>query len=396
MAGFKRGQAAGAAILLIIIVALLIGFIVLVSPQERAIILGENLTGSSSDDEIDIAIIEENLLTENPGRIDYLAQREIEHPLPVANIFTRTEAKIIDERNVISTKKGVFTEETGAMSFSIPNLENTANLLLNFNIMEAKGRLIISLNEVDVFDAEVMPGNVQPIKLPVNLLQENNVLQFSASSPGVAFWATHGIVLQEVKVVGDVTNVEAQSSKNIFLVSDTELDNLEKLTLKFQPDCVFNEVGKLSVKVNGNEIYNGVPDCDLAMVPIEFSPNLVHQGENSITFFTEKGNYLLSHIVLVSRLKEVDFPTYYFELSNEQYEDVFAENLRLRVKLEFVDVVTRKSGQIIFNGHQEHFDTKELSYTFDLSEDIVKGNNALKIKPGKTLELRELRVDLVD
>ena len=392
----KRGQAAGAAILLIVIVGVLIGFIVLVSPQERAEILGENFSGSSDSDEIDDAFTEENLLTVNPGRIDYLAQREIEHPLPVANIYTRTEAEVLDERNVIYAKKGVFSEEQGVFSFSIPNIENTEDVILNFKILDTQGRVIITLNDVDVFDAEVEVGNIRPISLPENLLKEENVLVFTVSSPGVAFWATNEISLEEIKVVGEVTSLEAQSSKNIFLVSETEWDNLVKVVLKFQPDCIYNEVGKLSVKVNGNEVYNGVPDCDLAMVPIEFSPSLVYQGENSIVFYTEKGNYLLSHVQIVSELKEVDFPTYYFELSNEQFEDVYDEDLRLRLKINFVDVVNRKSGQIVFNGHQEHFDTKELTYTFDLSEDVVRGNNALKIKPGKTLEVRELRVDLVD
>ena len=72
------------------------------------------------------------------------------------------------------------------------------------------------------------------------------------------------------------------------------------------------------------------------------------------------------------------------------------EELRLRLNLDFVDVMNRKHGEIVFNGHQDYFDTKELTYTFDLSEDAVRGNNALKIKPGTTLEIRELKVDLVD
>ncbi len=396
MVGVKRAQAAGAAILLIIIVGLLIGFIILVSPQERAEILGENFSSSSSDGDIEEAFTEENLLTVTPGRIDYLSQREIEHPLPVANIYTRTEAEVIDERNVIYAKKGVFSEEIGTFQFSIRNLENTEKVLLNFNVLDSQGRLVITLNDVDVFDAEVGLGNIQPIVLSENLLREENVLVFSVSSPGVAFWATNEISLQEVKIVGDVTSVEAQSSKSIFLVSETEWDNLQKVILKFQPDCIYNDVGKLSVKINGNEIYNGVPDCDLSMVPIEFSPSLVYQGENEIVFYTEKGNYLLSHIQIISELKEVDFPTYYFELTNEQFEDVYDENLRLRLNIDFVDVISRKSGEIVFNGHQDHFDTKELISTFDLSEDAVRGNNALKIKPSKTLEVRELKVDLVD
>src|SRR3989344_2952160 len=392
----KRGQAAGAAVLLIIIVGLLIGFIVMVSPQERADILGENISKSSSSGKITEAATEKNMLTVYPGRIDYLAQREIEHPLPVINIFTRTSAEVLDERNVIYTKKGIFSETAGEFKFTIADLANTDKVLLNFRVLTAEGRLIISLNGVDIFDAELDEGTIQPISLPQNLLQDSNTLTFTVSSPGIAFWRTNEVSLENVKIIGEVTNVEAQYSKNLFLISETEWDNLEKVVLKLQPDCIFNEVGKLSVKINENEVYNGVPDCDLAMVPIEFSSELLYPGENEIVFYTEKGTYLLSHVQIISRLKEVDYATYYFELTNEQYEDVVDEDLRLRLKLDFVDVMNRKHGEIIFNGHQDYFDTKELTFTFDLSEDAVRGNNALKIKPGTTLEIRELKVDLVD
>src|SRR3989338_5206722 len=229
----KRGQAAGAAVLLIVIVGMLIGFIVMVSPQERADILGENISKSSGG-KITSAAIEKNMLTVYPGRIDYLAQSEIEHPLPVINIFTRTSAEVLDERNVIYTKKGVFSEATGEFKFDIEDLANTHNVLLNFRVLTVEGRLIISLNGVDVFDAELSEGNIQPINLPENLLQDSNTLMFTVSSPGIAFWKTNEASLEKVKVIGDVTDVEAQYSKNIFLVSETEWDNLEKIVLKFQ------------------------------------------------------------------------------------------------------------------------------------------------------------------
>ncbi|MBU1974131.1 MAG: hypothetical protein KKH52_01935, partial [Nanoarchaeota archaeon] len=243
---------------------------------------------------------------------------------------------------------------------------------------------------------EVNPGSIQPINLPKNSLRDENILKISASSPGVAFWATNEVSLEEVKIIGDVTNIEAQTSKNIFLVSETEKKNLEKVILKFQPECVYREVGKLIVTVNRNEVYNGIPDCDLAMVPIEFSPELVYQGENEIIFHTEKGTYLLSHVLIESELKEVDFPTYYFELSNEQYEEVVDETMRVRLEMDFVDVVTKKQGDLVINGHLSSFETKEVSFVLDLSDDIVRGNNAIKIKPRRTLEIRELKVDLVD
>ncbi|MBI2582059.1 hypothetical protein HYV87_02955 [Candidatus Woesearchaeota archaeon] len=389
----KRGQssAAGAAVLIAIIAALIVGFVILIPPQERAKLLDEPSTTTSPS-----SGVAKNLLMESPGRIDYLAQKEIEHPLPVVNIYTKTEAKVLGEKNVAYAKKGVFSEKADLLTFMIPDLKNTEDLLLALEVVEAEGRLIVSFNGDEVFNGEVKVGSLpKPITIPSNLLQEQNEVVFSVSSPGLAFWRTNELSLQNVKIVADVTSVEAQASKNIFLLSEVEKKNLEKVTLKFQPGCDLDEVGKLTVLVNGKVVYAAVPDCDVALVPIEISPGALNQGENEIIFKTEQGTYLLTHVVIESELKEVDFPTYYFDLTYEEYSDVVDEDKRVRITLDFVDVVARKFGDLEFNGHTKYFDTKEVSYTLDVSDDVVQGANALKIKPRKTLEVRQLKIDLV-
>ena len=397
----KRGQAAGAAVFLAVVAGLLIGFIILIPPAERAELLGEdidvidNSDSSSSDDEIEEAVPEANLLTVSPGRIDYLSQKEIEHPLPVVNIYTKTESKILAQKNVAYAKNGAFSNEQGVFKFNVPDLDNTQDFLLNFKVNEIKGDLTVDLNGESVYKSAVTSGESLTVSFPENLIQEENELIFSASSIGVAFWATNEVNLEGLKVVADVTSVEAQSSKNIFLVSEVEKKNLEKVVLRFQPECQYTEVGKLEILINGKEIYSAVPDCELAMIPIEFSSDMVFQGENEIIFRTNSGTYILSHVTIESELKELEYPTYYFDVSYEQYEDVMSEKRRIRLEMEFVDVVTSKYGEVVFNGHTKHFDTKEVDYVIDLSDDLVQGTNALKVKPKKTLDMREIKIDLV-
>ena len=395
----KRGQAAmGTAVLLAVIMGSIVMYIILIPPQDRAELLDEPYSSSSTTGgakELSKATVSVNLMQESPRRIDYLSQNQIEHPLPVINIYTKTESKVLAEKNVAYAKKGSFSEEIATFSFDVPDLKHSANFLLTFKVENADGPLRMFLNGDEVFNSEITTGDSLTITLPANKVKETNELSIAATSPGLAFWATNEININNMKVVAEVTSTEAQSSKNIFLISEVEKKNLEKLVLQFKPDCIFEEVGKLYVTINGEEIYSGVPDCDLTMVPIEFSPNMIHQGENSLVFRTEKGNYVLSHVVIKSNLKEIDYPTYYFDLSNEQYDAVIAGNNRVRLSLEFVDVVTSKYGTIVFNGHQKHFDTKEVSYVIDLSDDIVKVSNSVKIKPEKTIEVRMVRVDLV-
>jgi hypothetical protein len=395
MNGFnKRGQAAaGAAVLLAIIAGLLVMFIILIPPVDRAALLGDQ--SYSAGKPIDSSVTQRNLLTVNPGRVDYLALNEIEHPLPVVNIFNKKESKILAEKNMAYAKRGVFTEEVSEFKFSVDDLKNTRGVLLSFNVAKARGNLAVTLNNEVIFSGPVEVGNLAPLSLADNSLKQENVVTFAVSSPGAAFWRTHEVVLEDIQVVGDVTKLDTQFSKNVFLVSDTEKKNMERVVLKFQPSCTYNEVGKLLVYVNGNEVYSGVPDCDLAMVPLEFSPNLISDGQNEVVFKTEEGRYILSHVNVVSKLKEVDFPTYYFELSNGDYQSLQSKTKRLRLTSNFVDVTALKSGAYIFNGHTRNFDTKEVIDNEDLSDIAVMGSNSLKIKPKKTVEIRELRVDLV-
>lgn len=391
----RRGQAAaGAAVLLAIIAGFIVMFIILIPPADREELLGDSKTTTTSKT-VDTAVTQKNVLLVTPGRVDFLAQKEIEHPLPVVNIYTKTESKILAQKNMGYAKKGVFTEEVSEFHFSLPDVDYIDDVLLSFFVESTKGRLIILVNGQEFFEGDVQKGNVAPLTLPKGLLAEENVITFAISSPGLAFWRTHEAVLQNIKLVGDIMDVAAQSSKHVFLVSDTEKANLEKVMLKFQPGCTYGVVGKLTVTLNGNEVYSGIPDCDIALVPIEVSPSLLYEGENTITFYAEKGTYILSHVNVVSQLKEVDFPTYYFELSKEDFDALQNKDRKLRLKIEFVDVITAKTGTFVFNGHSYNFDTKAVTEVIDVGDSAVMGTNALKVKPKKTLEIRELRVDLV-
>ncbi|MEK6939593.1 MAG: hypothetical protein AABX31_02590 [Nanoarchaeota archaeon] len=390
----KRGQsAAGAAVLIAIIAVLIVGFVILIPPQERAKLLEEGTANGSTTVP---GIVEKKLLAVSPGRIDYLSEKEVEHPIPVVNIYARTEAKVLAEKNVAYAKKGVFSEETDVLTVVVPDLAHTEHMLLSLEVKEADGKLIVLFNGEEVFNDDVKAGSLAPITIPQNLLKEENTVAFAVSSPGLAFWRTNEVSLDNIKVVADVTSVEAQSSRNVFLVSETEKDNLKKVALQFQPSCKFEQVGLLDVSINGKMVYSSVPDCDLNIITIEFAPETLNQGENEVVFRTEKGDYLLTHVMVKSELAEVEFPTYYFDLKYEEYRAVVDDNKRVRLTLSFVDVVARKFGDLEINGHKRYFDTKEVSHVIDISDDIVQGSNAIKIKPRKTLEVRELRADLLD
>ncbi len=379
--------------LVAIIGIILVGFIVLVEPSERAALLdgtddsGRSGTGSRG---VSGAI----LLRESPGKIDFLDQDEVDHPLPVVTIFTKTESRVITQKSSAFAKKSLFSEELDRLTFRLGDVSTTENVLLVFEAVDTRGRLTIILNGERVFSGELVPGSSPPILLPKNLLEEENELVFEMSSPGGAFWATNRAALENIKVVADVTDLEAQSSSHVFLVSETEKKNLQRIKLRFKPDCRYGDVGPLRILVNNDEIYNAIPDCDIDFVPIEVSPEVVQAGENRIIFYATRGTYVLSHVTITSELVDIEFPTYYFELTKEQFEDVAAGRKKVKMTMDFVDVASSKFGEIVFNGKRSSFDTRDVSVSFDVSKDVLQGENSIKVKPRKTLEVRELRIEI--
>ncbi len=389
----KRGQAAAAAVLLAIIAGLMIMFVILVSPDERAAILDGN--GEASVEDSDSSVMSEILLEEYPGKVEYLSLDEVEHSLASVRIYTETNSVEFKTKNSIYADNGLFSGDVGEMSFTISDLENTDDVLLNFNIDDcSEGNLKIIVNEEELYNQPMVSGESPIVEIPDYLISEDNLITFEVSSPGAAFWRTNYVSLLNLKVVGDVADFSHQEASNTFLISETEYNNVELLELQFQPECDYDEVDNLIITVNDYDVYSGVPECGLSSVPIEFSPELIYEGENYINFFVEDGEYELYHLKVISELEEIKYVTYYFDLSYEEAEAIEDDDNYVEVTLEFTDDTSTKTGYLNINGDKEHFDTREISYTMDISEEVVQGNNAIQIVPSTTLEVREFVVEL--
>lgn len=385
----KSGQAAAAAALIAIITVLIILYILFIPPLERQKLLGDEKEGTTTP-----ATIEENktLLLETPGRLDFLSQKTVDHAIPTTHIFTRTEGLVLESKPSIYVQKSLFSSKQVNLSFRIGDLVNTENVLLSGRVAAGQGRLLILLNDEEIYDSEVR-GNIPAIELPRKWLKADNVLIFKVSSPGLAFWQTNAYSLEEVKVTADVTSTEAQASKNLILISATEKNNLERVVLKFEPECA-KDSSRLDVWVNEYNIYSAVPDCGGGRMNLEFSPAYLAVGENELVFRMTEGDYYLSHIAIQSELKTIDFPVYYFELSEEEFNEVKNDQAKVLARLSFIDYIDAKQGEIVLNGHLAGFDTKEIFWEKDISDQVVMGNNGLQIRPKKTLDIRELKVIL--
>ncbi len=397
----RKGQAAaGAAVLLAIIAAIIVTYIILIPPSDRQELLGSSSSssgGGSSSGKIGTTglVSQTNLMTVAPGRVDYLAQKDLEHTLPDITLMSRSNSKVLAEKASIVATKGIFSEKKSSFAVTFDDLKNTENVLLTYTPKVAEGMMSVFLNGQEIYSGAVNVKSPKPLFLAKSALEEQNVIEFAVSSPGLAFWRTNELRLEDVRVIGDVQDVEAQVSKSLFSVSDVEKRGMEKAILKFLLDCS-ELAGKMKVSLNGNEVYSGVPDCSSPQLSFELSPSLFYDGQNTLLFSLDKGSVILSHPKIQTKLKDVVYPTFYFQVSLEQFQAV--KNLKKKVYLtaDFVEVVDAKTGEFVVNGKVVPFNTKEGKLAIEVTNEIVQGNNAVMIKPQKTLEIRELKADLVN
>ncbi len=265
--------------------------------------------------------------------------------------------------------------------------------MLSFTAKQHKGILTIKLNNVNIFESEITTSNPKPITLKKDYLEGNNILEFSVSGTGIRFWSTNVYSLDDIKIVGDVADISKQESKNIFFISENEKLNLERAKLRFLPQCKPEDAGKLDVLINYQEVFSGIPDCGGINV-YSFSTNVLHKGDNNIVFKTDKGSYLIEQIKVQTSLRELTYPTYYFEVNETAFERIKSGSYDAKLALEFVDDKKDKIMNLNINNRMIYVDTDEAKYHKNIGDYVREGNNFIKIEPLSMLDIVELKVRL--
>jgi hypothetical protein len=373
----KRGQATGASALIAIMTILIILYILFVPPDVREQILEDEYDGvvDEEDEEYNKSRL---ILSEHPGRIEEIDDLEVKQSLPAVYLTSIYESKLIEQQNTIYLKNAWFSEKAEVLEFDFPNPELTKNTLLSFNVNQYEGRLVISLNEKLIYNNEIDQPSVAPVVLPDKYLKEGkNELEFRVSGVGARFWASNEYTLTEIKITSDVKDVEAQQAQTVFLITTKELLNMEKAKLTYYPDCSPGEVNPLDIYINNRLIVSSIPDCG-SLHRKEFLPDRLITGENEILFKTTKGSYLIRDVSFTAYLEEPSLPTYYFELDEDEIDEI--ENEGLNMSMRFLSSGF-KNLEISINGISLFVDTREKTYHDDISDLVREGTNAIKITP---------------
>ncbi len=391
----RRGQsdASGAATLLVIIAVMILLYLVFIPAQERQ----KLLDGTGEDDRPGgppgQPSGENVLLSQKIGEINPPGPNQKEHTLPSFTIFTKTNAKEIHRKPVLTARRGIFTDEPAKINFQY-NPSNTDNLRLSFNARRSGGKLKILLNGETIFNNELESGSPKPITLPESLLQRENTLTFKANSPGLAFWRVNTHELENIIVSGEVTDRTGSTASQHFSIPQKEFESMEMAELRFLPNCNTQKAGRMRISVNHQQLYSGFADCGVPNT-VEIAKNLLQPGDNTLTFVSQQGQYLIDTVKVTTHLEEQQVPVYYFNIPQRLYRALYVNDALLFLKLRFTDARSRKTGTLNINGYETTFDTNQRVYQTQVNpEFLMSGPNSVMIVPqGKSLHIAELRVE---
>lgn len=315
-------NANGSAILIIIVTTLIVLYILFLPPGDRAELLGEGSTsagGTGGSGTTGTAVLPSaTLLDENVGHISYIDSDSRDHSMPSFSIGTRTDGNVLKEVDSLYVKSSVFDSVIQNVSFKV-DTELTSDLKLSFNVGDqASGRLMVVLNGRQIINQDLNAKTSQVVSLPADQLQRYNVLTIGASSPGWAFWSTNEYQLSSLQITGNIKDLSGAEARQSFVLSEQEVENLDRALLKFYPDCEPSQAGMLKVLVNGRTVFSGRGDCGV-INKVELDDRSLDVGENDVVFSTSQGSYLITNLEVTAYLKKPVYPIYYFDLDDRYF-----------------------------------------------------------------------------
>lgn len=274
------------------------------------------------------------------------------------------------------------------MTFTLHEPEKTENIMLSFQTLERAGELIITLNGQPIFQGYIPVQNPPPVILPKQLLRSTNQLEFSVTG---GFFSKKKYALTDIKVVGELVETERQTSSSTFTISESEKDHLDNAFLDFYAICEQQDVGPVTIELNGKAVYSSTPSCDSINRQDLYKEDL-RESKNTLTFKITKGSYRFENIRVRTILKPVKSYIDYFTLKSELYDDILDRDFRVILRMEFVDDGEKKQAQLNVNGKFDAINQIDPEYEKDITTLVREGNNYVEIKPFTELNIVKLTI----
>ena len=377
----------GAAVLLLIIGAFVLIYLLLLPEGDRNELLDE---GNSDDNED--TVTGKLLLNKTPGLLLEEDDDNIKHNLGSVSVFIRTNEAELERLNpfTVSSAQDRFTKV-----IALDVAGETSNAQLTFDVVKGEGLLYILLDGEEVFRGSPS-GQVTPIALE-GLRSDSIVIVGVDSVSFLQFWRENEYELANLKITGTLDQFDAQDSTTSFVVTDSELERAESGYITYFTNCAGAETvrsGQLSVHLNSQQLFSGLPDCD-SPVRLEIVPSDLIAGRNSLSFSTDAGSYILDRIVVTTEVIEGVPIAYTFNLNKQDFSRAESETDDVKVYFSFVDNNERKSAELVVNSATFTIDTRKANFTQSIpSFSLKEGSNFISISPKSTFALPLLEVRL--
>lgn len=387
----KKGDTGSGASALVLLISLIIVFYILaVDPAVRNEILSDGETQGSNPSVGNDGV--PSLLDVQPGSLD--EQNSDSRNIGLDSIIIeekKTTISPVKDKSVY-VRSSVFSEKQDEFSFKL-DFPESSELLLSFRAKEMDGRLVVLLNGEVIFDEEITSVTPNPIQLPQSMLKNENLLQFRVSDPGYKFWDSNEYVLEQVSVSGSFTDKsQLEGTQNFVILGGNELLNIEKATLKYVAICNPSDRGKLTVTLNGNVLKSYLPECLSNPENIDFSPDQLKTGDNTLTFSALSGDFIIDQPKIKVNFKNPGVKDYSFKLTEEQYSELSTTNKELELSLEF-STNSPKSLTIRINGESIDLENAGRVFTTNIESYARLGNNYITLEPkSEDINVVNLRV----
>ncbi len=379
----KRAQAGT---LIGLIALLLIFYILFLPPEERKALLAEERAPGVPGGMPGIGDI---LFRAAPGKLTFVSQDHFDHLIPNLFLSEERQAKVLAEANPFVIKKGWFRKDFKNISFFLPDLETVDNVMIGFQTPVRRGRLKVIVNSVPVFEGDIRVQNPAPIVLPKGMLKVNNMIEFQVWGFGLVFSREYHI--EDLKIIGEITDVRKQEAANAFSVPEIEYENIESGYLGFYPVCDPENVGILDIMLNGKVISSAVPVCDSPARHDLFKEDFM-PGKNALGFKLRSGIARIEQILAKTFVKPTKGFSDFFFIEPDVFTAIATGKAHAILEIEFVDDGRLKEARTNVNGRLDVLSQRDPRFIRDISSVVKDGNNFISIDPMTDVSIMNLEV----
>ncbi len=392
----KKGAETGGtqvAVILIVIALFMTLYILFISPEERDKLLNINETKNDTSKSSDNT---QELLAESPGSLTPTSEAVTVHRIPSIRVFLITEPKIISLAQNLFVANGLFSDSSPKIRFKTENLDETTKTTLFFSVQESSGELRIKVNNNVIYSEEIKTSGAKIVEIAKSYLKEDNTVEFSVSSPGLAFWSTNKYNLNDIGVKQEFERVNKEEVRS-FTIPNSEKKNLVNAKLSYLQVCnapIPDRIASLDIFLNERRVHSAEISCITTEEELELDPDLLLSGTNTIAFRLEEGDFTFNQIKIETELREADRPTYFFSLSQDQFDDIRSGDREITMEVLLESTQKMKNARFLINNNEILMQTDRSVFERDLKDYVIEGTNFIKIIPINSFNMVGLKVTL--